>query len=76
VVIWWQIAALAFDKPATPAGMPTTVGPRLDCDAEVEMGMTTIDCHVVMRLKLSSEMTITGRRPVCSEPDLGTSSAQ
>ncbi len=76
VVTWWQTAKLVLGSPALPPGISTTVGPRFPCDAEVEIGTTIIDLHAGVWLKPSWDITITGRRPVCSEPDRGTRSAQ
>ncbi len=44
VVTWWQTAILVLDRPAAPAGISTTVGPRLACATEVDTG-TTIAGH-------------------------------
>jgi hypothetical protein len=50
--------------------------PRLACEAEVDIGTTMIDLHPGVWLKPSSDTNTTARRPVRSDPDRGTRSAQ
>jgi len=51
VVTWWQWATLVLARPADAAGMLTTVGPRLACEADVEIGTTMTDFQLGVRLK-------------------------
>ena len=58
-----------------PRGIPTVVGARRTCVTDVDNGTTMIDCHVGAPLKASWETTMTGLRPLCSEPERGARSA-
>jgi len=53
VVTWWHIAKLVFGKLADRPGSSTTVGPRLACDEDVEIGTTIMDFHPGVWLKPS-----------------------
>jgi len=63
-------------KPAYPVAMSTAVGPRRACVSDVETGTTMTDAHVRHLVEAIVETTITGRRPDCSAPERGASSAQ
>jgi hypothetical protein len=47
------MAKLLFERPPVPAGISTTVGALLACDAEVEIGTTIIDLQPTVWLKAS-----------------------
>jgi hypothetical protein len=64
-----------MSRPA-PEGSATAVGPRRACGSDVDTGTTINDRHVGVRLKPSLETMTTGRRPGCSDPERGLSSAQ
>jgi len=76
VVTWWQMAVLGRGSEPAPIGSGTVVKLRSAWLPDVEMGTTMMERHFGVWLNPLWETIITGRRPVCSEPDLGTRSAQ
>ncbi len=76
VVTWWQRAMLDRFRPPAPKGNGTAVGPLSSCALDVETGTTTTEFQFGARLKPSWDTTMTGLRPLCSEPDRGVRSAQ
>ena len=76
VVTWWHSATLSRLRPAAPGGRATAVGPRPAWIGEVETGTTMTERQPGVSLKASWETTMTGRRPLCSEPERGSRSAQ
>src|SRR5271169_3387772 len=70
------MATLARESEPAPLGSGTVVRLRRAWLSEVEIGTTMTERQFGVWLNPLWETMTTGRRPVCSEPDLRTRSAQ